>query len=405
MRTNLHILALPASTQTAYELQQMLNPVPEFQLTLLPAGANALPDTAVPPPDVLLYEMPMVSEAGLNTLQAMLGNRHENMAVFVIGQIDSPALMRRLMQSGVRDVLHSPLEAAGLLPALHAVAQDRRALAAADRQTSVVSFINAVGGSGASLLAVNTATTLARRHHARVALLDFDLQFGKAALFLDLKPHTSIVDALRDTERLDQVFLKALMCEHASGVHLLAAPPKLAPFHVQISAVHKLIDTAAAMYDVVIIDLPRLISGWTLEAMQQSDKVMLLTQNNLSAIRDTRRLLDFLPAHGLPEDRIEVVNSRAMSRLASTTLEQMKKTLGRPQLHRVRNDYAAALAAEDQGLPLAQVAPQSALTEDSARLADHVWQLHHPAITALPNQGQSWFSRLLGRQPQAAATS
>lgn len=406
MQRTLQILAAPASTQTANMLRQLLGTVAGFTATILPTGGNATiaPHSA---PDVLLYELPAIGTEGLLALQALLGRLPEDTPAFVIGQIDSPSLMRSLMQMGVRDVLHEPLQADELQLALTRVLDERREQQApATQLDTVASFFNAHSGSGASLLAANTATSLARRHQARVALIDLDFQFGKIAHFLDIKPQSHVLDALRDVHRLDPVFLKALMCTHESGVQVLAAPPRLMPLECSPTAVRKLIATAAASYDVVILDLPRVVSEWTLEALACSDKILLLTQNNLGAMRDTRRLLDYLSAHAelLPE-HIEVVNSRAMSRLTSTSIEQMKKVLGVSRLHRMRNDYAAALAAEDQGLPLFRAAPQSALTEDCERLAWHIWRLRHPETGGTPSRAPRWFDRLRGLQGEPAIPS
>lgn len=402
MSDKLNILAVPASTQTANTLRQLLGALPDLQAKVLPAGSGSA-GAAAPTADVLLYELPAL---GLDGLAPLLAQLREDIVVFVIGTLDDPALLRSLMQMGVRDVLHEPLDPAELQEKLARVHSEKRSQAPADAGSTVVAFCNAYGGSGATLLAANTATTLARQYGARVALLDFDLQFGKTAHILDLKPQGHMLDALRDAARLDPVFLKALMCEHESGVQVLAAPPTLAPSEVATAAVGKVIATAATRHDFVILDLPRLVNEWTLEAMSRCDTVLLLTQNTLGAMRDTRRLLDYLTGDGaLPAERLEVVNSRAMSRLPSTSIAQMKKTLGRERLHRVRNDYAAALAAEDQGLPLFRAAPQSALTQDSNRLAGHIWRLRHPDATRAPEKPPRWFDRLLGHPVQASPVS
>lgn len=400
MQNPLEILALPASTQTAAVLRQLLGQDRNYHCIQLPPGSSRLP-ASLDAPDVLLYELPVPGGDGLEALQALRAQLAEDVSLIVTGATDSPGLMRSLMQLGVRDVLHEPLDPAELTATLARVQAEKQAAAPARRST-VAAFCNAHGSSGATLLAVNTAITLAQQQGARVALIDFDLQFGKVAHLLDLKPATHVLDALRDAHRLDEVFLKALMAEHESGVHVLAAPPTLAPLELSTTAVRKLIGVAAASYDIVILDLPRLVSEWTLQAMAECDRVLLLTQNNLGALRDTRRLLDYLSSAGeLPADRIEVVNNRALSRQASTSIEQMKKILGRPRLHRVRNDYSAALSAEDQGLPLYRVAPQSALTQDSERLAGHLWQLHHPGAALASHKAPRWFDRLRGLQVQA----
>jgi pilus assembly protein CpaE len=178
------------------------------------------------------------------------------------------------------------------------------------------------------------------------------------------------------------------------------------PLEVPTGAVHRLLETAAANFDVVVLDLPRVVTEWTLDAMAQCDKLLLVTQNNLSAVRDSRRLLDYLAAHSdLRKNALELVNNRAMSRLASTSIEQMKKALGVTRLHRIRNDYAAALSAEDQGQPLFRVAPHSPLTEDSNKLAAHIWRLRHPDTPVSPARPPRWFDRLRGNAVSAAPVS
>ena len=72
------------------------------------------------------------------------------------------------------------------------------------------------------------ACALAARHKAKVALIDFDMQFGDCALLLDTTPQNNVGDALRQADRIDAVLLKTMMTEHAGGVHLLASPARAA---------------------------------------------------------------------------------------------------------------------------------------------------------------------------------
>ncbi|MDF2447225.1 MAG: pilus assembly protein CpaE [Moraxellaceae bacterium] len=406
MHSKLHILAAPASTDTANALRQCLGGASDFMTTLLTTGSTPDLDDG-PAPDVVLYELPALAGDDLPVLQALLARLDAGTPVFVIGQVASPSLMRILMQMGVRDVLREPLEPSELLAALAGV-QDERRLAATPvaRCATVIALCNGHGSSGASLLAVNVGAALARRHGARVALIDFDLQFGKLAHYLDLKPKTHVLDALRDAHRLDPVFLKALMCEHEAGVQVLAAPPGLSPMEASAAAVRKLVDTAAMEHDVVLLDLPRVMNDWTLEALAASDRLLLVTQNTLGALRDTRRLMNYLTTSGeVPAERIEVVSNRAMSRLGSTTVDQMKRALGITRMHRIRNDYAAALAAGDQGLPLWRAAPQSVLGEDCERLALHLWRQRHPEAAAPRRRAPRWLDRLRGLEPQPTPAS
>ena len=51
----------------------------------------------------------------------------------------------------------------------------------------------------------------------------------------------------------------------------------------------------------------------------------------------------------------------------------MKSALKKARVHRVRNDYEAAVSAEDKGVPLLISAPHSHLSQDVDHLADSLW--------------------------------
>ena len=59
------------------------------------------------------------------------------------------------------------------------------------------------GGTGATTLAVNLAWELAnadKKNAPSVCLLDFDLQFGSVATFLDLPRREAVYEMMSDTE-------------------------------------------------------------------------------------------------------------------------------------------------------------------------------------------------------------
>lgn len=398
MHLRLNILAALAGTETASDLLKTTQGIEGMSLSVL-TWQKGLEAMAGELPDVFICEIPEGDDAAMKALESQLAQLQAGMAIYVVGNYQDPDLLRRLMRMGVRDILSRPLNQQELTFTLSRLLMEKRDRMAASGATvtTIAAFFNTKGSSGATLLAVNAAASLALRKKARVAVLDFDLQFGAAALFLDLKPQCTIAEALRDPDRLDSVYLKALMTEHSSGVHVLASPGGLVSLaDVQPAAVRRLIEVAGASYDVVILDLPRIIIGWTMEAMRASDTVFLVTQNSLSAIRDTRILLDFMGRNGFPPHKLEVINNRAQAKSASVTVDQMKTALKKTQVLSVRNDYEAAVSAEDKGMILLKSAPGSALTQDIDHLADQVWQ--GKAAAASDENKPGLFDRWLRRK-------
>jgi len=396
MQTTLKTLALLRYRETAADVTNCLSAAKGIELKVTPqSGALKLPE-ADELPDVLLYEVTEPDAAELAQLERFITHHHGRVTVLAIGGGNNPELLRRLMRAGVRDVLPSPVERQELLAACTQLLSDLRAHKAGDNEPvhAVCTFMNAKGGCGATTLAVNVAAILAHDQKINVCLMDFDIGFGACAHILDMKPASFVTDALQQSERLDEVFLKALMTTHSSGVHVLASPssPALAARTPSPEAIRKLLAVAVESYDVVIVDLPRSTEPWVLEVLRASTRSFFVMQNTLSIIRDMRLLLDYMPHAGVDAAKVEVVNNRAMAKSQSVSIEQLKETLGRERIHRVRNDYTNALAAADQGIPVYKVAASSELTQDLRHLATSIWQTHEPAATARAG----FLSRLFG---------
>lgn len=381
MLIKLNILAYTVADSTKRDLEAAVAGVEGMGLQARPLKSGTLSTAidAATQADVLVIESAGADVEVMKEVEEFVTGLPEDVVVFVIGDAANPTLLRRLMRVGVRDVLASPVVRQDVVNVLTTVLSEKRARAMArgENVTSSCAFINAKGGSGGTLLAVNVACALAARHKAKVALIDFDMQFGDCALLLDTTPQNNVGDALRQADRIDAVLLKTMMTEHSSGVHLLASPATpSAAAELDAHAVRRVLDAAAAAYDIVIIDLPRVSAPWTLEAMRSATTTFLVLQNNLSTLRDARLLVDHLPRTGIDARRIEIINNRAMAKTPSVTIEQLKETLKHEKVHRVRNDFETAVAAEDQGIPVHKVDARSDLAKDIDHLADYIWAAH-----------------------------
>lgn len=382
MQTTLNILALTRSEKTSKDVSAFLDGVDGIALTnSLQTEGIALPDESALP-DVLLYEVVDPAPAELVLLESFIAANRAATTVLAIGTTADTELLRRLMRAGVRDVVPSPLVRQELVTICTDLLSDKRAREAEKNGAihAVCAFMNAKGGTGATTVAVNVAAILAHDRKVNTCLIDFDIGFGACAHMLDLKPTSFLTDAVQQADRLDTVFLKALMTVHASGLHVLASPasPASDAGSLRPEVVQKIIGIAAELYDVVIIDLPRDTSPWAMEVVRASTKGFVVMQNTLAVIRDVKLLLDYMPHGGIDMRKIELINNRAMAKSQSVSIDQLKQTLGRDRIHRVRNDYHTALAAADQGMPVYKVAGTSELTEDIRNLADAIWHTHEP---------------------------
>lgn len=330
-------------------------------------------------PDVVFFELDGHSQKHVEDLELLLKEHRSRISVYVTYKEVQLDLVRRMMRIGVKDIFPQPFQTQELLTEMaHAVTAKRERIKAAQgAKGGVTAFIDAKGGVGSTTLAVNVAHTLASKHKAEVLLIDFDLQFGDVALSLDLHPRSSVSDALRQPDRVDVVLLKALVTSHESGLDILSSPGNLTSLdELTASSVRKILQAAVQEYEFVIVDLPRFFNSGVIEALKFSDPIMLVCQNSLETIRNAKMILDNLSVLGVSLSTVELVNNRAMAKSGSVSIEKLKDTLGKERIHRVRNDYAAAVSAQDQGLPVTSVDVKSEMTKDVHGLAEYILRAH-----------------------------
>ncbi len=86
------------------------------------------------------------------------------------------------------------------------------------------------GGVGTTTVATNLALIVAEAHPNKVLLVDLDLSFGQVASHLNLQPKQTLLELARDEAALREPELfRTYAIHHASGLHVLAAPPDAVP--------------------------------------------------------------------------------------------------------------------------------------------------------------------------------
>ncbi len=382
MKVNFKIAGSFLSDNTINAVKNALMRIEGLELDLhVPGKGWSISDVdTAAQPDLFIYELRGDNDLELDEFEAFIETHREAFPIFVSYANGDINTIRRLMRAGIKDVFPQPIQGNELAQAvIVAISEKRKKIKTSmGGKGGVTCFVNTKGGSGTTTIATNVAYALAKEHKAEVAILDFDIQFGSVALQLDLHPKNSIMEALIQPDRVDPVFVRALMTRHeGSGLDVLASPADLSPIDgISAAAVNRLLAAAAEVYDYVIIDLPRIYTPWTLAAMKFADPVMLVIQNDLATIRDAKLMLERMNHDGVSLANIELINNRAMSKDSSVTIDQLKETLGREMVRRVRNDHKTAAHAEDQGRPIIEVAKHSHLTEDVGGIANYIVEQH-----------------------------
>lgn len=380
MSINLKVIGYLANLDTCKEIETALGRINNIVLSMhMQGGLWSLKTVGSEEmPDIIIHEINGEREEDLQDLEKLLQEFAHQVTVYVTYKNGDMETMRRLMRAGVRDAFPQPIQVQELVEDVTKILSEKRAHLSKSKgaKGGVTSFISAKGGSGATTIAVNVAEILAHTYEAKVLLIDLDIQFGDVVLLLDLMPTNNVMEALLQPHRVDPVFIQALMTKHSSGLDVLASPADLSPIGgITPEGVTHLIDAASENYDFVILDVPRILTSWTMAALRYSDPVMIVGQNNISTIRDVKLLLEGMSHEGIPSTNIEVINNRAMAKEGSFPIDKVKETLGIKRMHRLNNDYKTSVHSQNQGQPAEEVSKGSNFTKDLKSLADYIYKL------------------------------
>ncbi len=217
-------------------------------------------------------------------------------------------------------------------------------------RSTIVTVLSATGAAGRTSVAINLASHLADLGH-RVGLVDLDLVFGDAAARLGVAPETSVATVLGD--RGEHLELLSHAVEARPGLWLLAAPCDPACVEVvDRSAVDRILDTAAAVWDVVVVDTTLALAEATLTAVDRSERLVVVSLADAASLRDLRALLDRLRRQRVPAERIRLI----LNRVVDGDEQPVDGAAGVPESDEVAR-------AESRGEPVLASAPRAAVSQ------------------------------------------
>jgi pilus assembly protein CpaE len=235
---------------------------------------------------------------------------------------------------------------------------------------TVVAVYSAKGGLGTTSVAVNLAAALAHEQPAaRVALVDFVVVGGDVRVMLDLKPSYDIGDLVLKVDRIDGELLSSLMTPGPAGTLILPSSdrPEVQDL-IEGAATSTILAQLRANFHFVVLDLEHYLGERTVGALDVADRIVLVTQLSVPALRSTQRTLDLFNRLGYPPSKVLVVVNRSNAESA-LTIGDAETVLGRPISAKLPNDFSACAEAMTKGVPVLEHEPGSALAGSFRQLA------------------------------------
>lgn len=356
-------------------------------------------------PDVVLMDINMPDMDGITATEAIRSKQPAVQVVILSVQSDQN-YMRRAMLAGARDFLTKPPMGDELISAIRragAMAQNERSKSVQIQpiqsmgnvggigygfgapKGKIVTIYSPKGGVGCTTLAVNLAITL-NNEDTRVALVDGNLQFGDVAVFVNEQGKNTIADLSPRAEELDPQIVEEVMLKHAaSGLHILAAPNR--PEHadkVTGGQFSKVLEYLSQLYAYIVVDTPAYLTDSTLAALDVSDLIVLVTTQDIPAIKNCRLFLDLLQTMGVDRERILFVMNRFDKRV-NITPDRVAENLKQEVVSIIPLDEQVVTKAINRGVPFVLDGKNQPAARGIFSLAEAI----RARVTAMESGGES----------------
>lgn len=334
--------------------------------------------------DLVIFEIHPEDTGELQAIEELLAHRDDDTLFVALTQNDlSITKARELRKIGIDEVLPLSIDGEELKSTVSEklnarIAPPKWVPDGPSALGKVIPVAKSRGGVGASTVAVNVACAMVggkgslfrKAEKNRVALLDFDLQFGNANVFLDIEDNGGCLQFIENAEEPDEHFLSSILQSHPLGVDVLCVPAPMVPLQsMRPDLVEGLLDHLQRRYDYIVIDLPCAVVDWVEPIFKRAAQLALVTDTTVPCVRQARRLIDFYREANVALPVEVIVNRERNALIRPAHVREAEKVLETKLKHWLPDNPKVARNSVDLGRPIVDMKPQSDLGKALAKLA------------------------------------
>ena len=341
-------------------------------------------------PHVVLMDINMPDMDGIAATEAMR-KKVPFVQVIILSVQDDLNFMRRAMMAGARDFLTKPPDIDELTAAIHRaydLAKEEISKMGTVGVTGVTAGGDAIygppifgkvvmvyspkGGTGVTTIATNLAVCL-NSPNSHVVLVDGSLQFGDVTVFLNEQPRLSITDLAPRADELDKEIVEEVLINHSqTGLRLLAASPRPEQADkVTGQQFVKIIRYLRRMYQYIVIDTSSYLNDPIISAMDEADLIVLLTTQDIPAIRDTKIFLNLVDSLNISKEKILFVLNKSDRRIPITP-EKVSESLKHDVKLEIPFDDRTVINSVNRGMPFVLDPKPQPIVRNVVQLAEAV---------------------------------
>ncbi len=324
-------------------------------------------------PDVVLMDINMPDIDGIAATEA-IRQHSPHIQVVILSVQGDQNYMRRAMLAGARDFLTKPPMGDELVSAVRRGGEmahierskNKQGRAAAVSpamshgslagtmgflQGKIIMVYSPKGGTGCTTIAANLAIAL-HNEDTRVVLVDANLQYGDVAMFFNVQGKNTILDIAPRVQELDPDIVEDVMIKHeGSGIHILGAPqrPEQAE-KVTTDQFSRVLTYLRELYSYVVVDTSSILTDVVLSVIDISDAIILVTTQDIPAVKNARLFLDLLQTMGIDRERIVFVMNKYDKRIGITP-DRISENLKQKVHAVIPLDERVVIPAVNRGVP------------------------------------------------------
>lgn len=384
-------------------LQKGVGSAAEFSL-LRASSADELVDrlASIGRFDVVFFEFTAENQLARGKLIEGFLERYPDVPVVGIGADAAQDLVLSAMRSGARDFFVLQRDDTHLPDLLSKVL--RRSVGGGTsrsgnlpQQGRVVTLFSATAYEGVAFCAEHLALELlkSRSESERGLLLDLSAPPGASAVFLNLNPSYSLLDAVNDVYRCDQTLVDTAFSRHGSGLYVLSLPEETLGFpDIDGDELVRLIEVLRTLFGFVVIAADGhagtdLLTG----VIGISDHSLLVTDQSILRSRHNKHLLRELRLSDVALNHARLVVDCYQRRLGLDA-DNLSQLLELPLAATLSCQPGNRIQAMNSGEPLSTVAPRDPYIREIGALAEQL--LGRGAGGAKDDSG-GMLSRIFGR--------
>jgi pilus assembly protein CpaE len=331
----------------------------------------------------------MILGAGVNgegyAFAERISTNHPELGIIMLESELLEETMHNALFSGAKDVLVKPLEPEKVASAIYRIHQLSERKAALQNNAinkkvrkrdlgQVYTVFSTKGGVGKTFVSINLAASLAKKQDARVVLLDLDLDFGNAALALNLFPKFTISDVVDDIRNIDSDLIESYLMPHESGIKVLPANlQQQMNDYMNAEHIRIILESLRESFDYIVVDMPARFVDKVMPALALADILLVVTTPEISSVRNVKALLATLMDLNFPQSKVKIILNKEQIR-GDIKQKDIELTLNKKVDAAIGFDYQKVLSSLNRGIPLVSEYPKNVVSKNIEKLCLRIVQ-------------------------------